>query len=308
MSLYHRPEHFLHPWTFIRGYIRRSTEAVRSSASARALLEASNISEQKLDSATRRIIAFRRRQDLFQQRFGHLGSTQTRDNTWQPHLSLHRPQPPGHLSLSALVAAGAHLGHTRSLTSPSFLPYSYGYRSGITIINLDHTLPLLRRATNVVRAVAEADGMVLFVGTSDTLRPVVEKAASRMGRNGFFLHTRWLPGLLTNPFEVFGEETARTTQIKPDLVIFLNPLQNTKAIRECAIARIPTIAIIDSNADPRLVLYPIPANDESVRTAELIAGTLSLAGRDGVQARLRRQKEEVEEQAERAEATKAIAS
>ena len=210
--------------------------------------------------------------------------------------------------MSALVAAGAHLGHTRALTSPSFLPYSYGYRSGITIINLDHTLPLLRRAANVVRAVAEADGIVLFVGTSEVLRSAVQKAASRMGRNGYFLHTRWLPGLLTNPFEIFGEKTARTTQIKPDLVIFLNPLQNPKALRECAIARVPTIAIIDSNADPRLVLYPIPANDESVRTAELIAGTLSIAGREGVEARLRKARQAAEAETIREKAMKTIAS
>ena len=210
--------------------------------------------------------------------------------------------------MSALVAAGAHLGHTRALTSPSFLPYSYGYRSGITIINLDHTLPLLRRAANVVRAVAEADGIVLFVGTSEVLRSAVQKAASRMGRNGYFLHTRWLPGLLTNPFEIFGEKTARTTQIKPDLVIFLNPLQNPKALRECAIARVPTIAIIDSNADPRLVLYPIPANDESVRTAELIAGTLSIAGREGVEARLRKERQAAEAETIREKAMKTIAS
>ncbi len=247
-------------------------------------------------------------QSIIEQRFGSLGSTQARDNSWQPHHNLHRPQSPKDLSMSALVAAGAHLGHTRALTSPSFLPYSYGYRSGVTIINLDYTLPLLRRAANVVRAVAEADGIVLFVGTSEVLRPTVQKAASRMGRNGYYLHTRWLPGLLTNPFKIFGEKTARTTQVKPDLVIFLNPLQNTKALRECAIVRVPTIAIIDSNADPRLVLYPIPANDESVRTAELIAGTLSLAGKEGIEARSRKEREAVETEATREMTMKMIAS
>lgn len=62
-----------------------------------------------------------------------------------------------------------------------------------------------------------------------------------------------------------------------------------KAIRECGIARVPTIGVIDSNVDPRIVMYPIPANDESTRTAELIVGTLSMAGREGVQKRLGRE-------------------
>ena len=87
----------------------------------------------------------------------------------------------------------------------------------------------------------------------------------------------------------------RSTNTTPDLVIFLNPLENLKAIRECGIAMVPTIGIIDTNVDPRLVMYPIPANDESVRTAELIAGTLSMAGREGVQNRLEREKEDEDE-------------
>jgi small subunit ribosomal protein S2 len=67
----------------------------------------------------------------------------------------------------------------------------------------------------------------------------------------------------------------------PDLAIILNPLQNMIAINECAAENIPTIGIIDSNVDPRIVMYPIPANDENTRTAELVAGVLSIAAREG---------------------------
>jgi small subunit ribosomal protein S2 len=77
-------------------------------------------------------------------------------------------------------------------------------------------------------------------------------------------------------------DVVKTTKVVPDLVILLNPLSNINAVRECAIEHVPTIGIIDSNADPRIVMYPIPANDESTRTAELIAGVLSIAGREGV--------------------------
>jgi len=75
--------------------------------------------------------------------------------------------------------------------------------------------------------------------------------------------------------------------VVPDLVVFLNPIANVHAIRECAIEHVPTIGIVDSNVDPRVVMYPIPANDESTRTAELIAGVLSVAGREGVAIRER---------------------
>ena len=64
-------------------------------------------------------------------------------------------------------------------------------------------------------------------------------------------------------------------------LVLLNPLQNIPAIRECAIEHVPTIGVVDSNADPRIVMYPIPANDESRRTAELVAGVLSVAAREG---------------------------
>ena len=223
--------------------------------------------------------------------FSRLGSSQKRDTSWQAHHSLHRPPSPQHLTVSALIAAGAHLGHATSLASPAFLPYTYGTRAGLSIIDLDQTLPLLRRAANVARAIAEADGLILFVGTgNEAIGTAARKAASRLGANGFHIDSRWLPGLLTNPFEVLGEQAARGTNVKPDLVVFLNPLENMKALRECGIARVPTIGIIDSNADPRIVMYPIPANDESIRTAELIVGTLSIAGREGVQRRLEKEK------------------
>jgi small subunit ribosomal protein S2 len=213
--------------------------------------------------------------------FGQLGSTQTRDNTFQPHHSLHRPVAPSQTTLSALVAAGAHLGHSKSLMNTNFIPYAYGERAGITIIDLDHTLPLLRRAAKIVRGVTAKDGTVVFVGTRPDLRVVVRKAAERLGSRGYHVGERWLPGTLTNKIEVFGWDATVNKRIVPDLIVFLNPIQNIHAIRECAMQQVPTIGIIDSNVDPRIVMYPIPANDESTRTAELIAGVLSVAGREG---------------------------
>jgi small subunit ribosomal protein S2 len=165
--------------------------------------------------------------------------------------------------------------------NPNFIPYAYGTRAGITIIDLDQTLPLLRRATNVVRAIARAGGIVIFIGTRPDLLPVVQRSAERLGRQGFHVGERWLPGTLTNRRTYFKMDLNHLRVI-PDLAILLNPLQNINAINEFAMEHVPTMALIDSNVDPRLVMYPIPANDESTRTAELIAGILSIAGREGV--------------------------
>lgn len=165
--------------------------------------------------------------------------------------------------------------------NPNFVPYAYGVRAGITIIDLDHTLPLLRRAANVVRAIAAKGGSIVIVGTRPDLRNVVRRAAERIGQQGYHVGERWLPGTLTNRVQFFGSKEVLEQRMTPDLMIFLNPLSNMNAIAECAIEHIPTIGIVDSNVDPRIVMYPIPANDESVRTAELIAGVLSVAGREG---------------------------
>ncbi len=214
--------------------------------------------------------------------FSQYGSTQTREDTFQPFHSLHRPLAPDETTVSALLAAGAHFGHHKSLMNTSFTPYAYGVRAGITVIDLDSTLPLLRRAAQVVRAVAAKDGTVLFVGTRPDLRAAVRKAAERMGDQGFHVGERWLPGTLTNKVQMFGPEEVKKSRVIPDLAVFLNPIPNIHAIRECALEHIPTIGIVDSNVDPRIVMYPIPANDESTRTAELIVGLLSVAGREGV--------------------------
>lgn len=67
----------------------------------------------------------------------------------------------------------------------------------------------------------------------------------------------------------------------PDLAIFLNPSENLGAIRECTAKNVPTVGVVDTNTDPRVVTYPIPANMESLRTSELILGALSIAGQEG---------------------------
>ncbi|KAJ7172652.1 ribosomal protein S2, flavodoxin-like domain-containing protein [Mycena filopes] len=216
--------------------------------------------------------------------FSDYGSNRRQENTFKLRDAVRRPVP--NATVSSLLAAGAHFGHSSTRMNPNFIPYAYGVRARSTIIDLDHTVPLLRRAANLVRAVAFAGGQILFIGTRPDLRQVVKTAAGRIGKQGYYISDRWIPGTLTNTAELFTPQVADETISIPDLVILLNPLSNLTCIRECALAHVPTIGIIDSDADPRIVMYPIPANDESPQTAEIVAGILSIAGREGLALRI----------------------
>ncbi|KAF8844911.1 ribosomal protein S2 [Paxillus ammoniavirescens] len=273
----------LRPWCTVTKCLRR--QRYRYPAAIRTMYTAPG-SEMTLHSQDdwRLMQENRARFKLLYDLFNEYGSTQTRNNTFQPHHAYTRAMGPSQATLSALIASGAHFGHTKSLMNPNFLPYAYGVRAGLTIIDLDQTLPLLRRAANVVRAIAQRGGTVIFVGTRPDLRDIIRKAAGRLDEQGYHIGERWLPGTLTNRNQLFQIE-GQDVRITPDLVIFLNPIANMNAIRECAIQHVPTIGIVDSNVDPRVVMYPIPANDESPRTAQLISGVLSIAGREGVLAR-----------------------
>ncbi|KAI6150720.1 ribosomal protein S2, flavodoxin-like domain-containing protein [Pisolithus tinctorius] len=275
----------LRPWTTATRCLRRQRvlpcNAARTTHTApNSNLESSIESPEDWHLMQENRARFKTLFDLFNQH----GSTQTREKTFQPHHTLSRPLAPSQTTLSALVAAGAHFGHTTSLMNPNFLPYSFGTRAGLTIIDLEQTLPLLRRAASLVRAVAQRNGTIIFVGTRPDLQDTIQRASERLGPQGYHIGERWLPGTLTNRNQLFQEESHQY-RLTPDLVVFLNPLANMNAIRECAIQHVPTIGIIDSNADPRIVMYPIPANDDSPRTAQIIAGVLSVAGREGVVAR-----------------------
>ncbi|KAK8858823.1 hypothetical protein IAR55_003053 [Kwoniella newhampshirensis] len=198
-----------------------------------------------------------------------------------------RPTPtPTESTLSTLLASGAALGHAHTLTSPAYVPYIYGRRAGLSIIDLDQTLPILRRTAALVRDVVKADGVVLIVGTREGHQKMIRKAKERLEDNGFAVG-EWMPGVLTNSETFFGIEPMLNKSFKPDLVIFLNPSENTAAIRECTARHIPTVGVVDTDTDPRIVTYPIPANMESMRTAELIVGTLSIAGQEGRRLRLK---------------------
>ena len=179
--------------------------------------------------------------------------------------------------------------------------YIFGIRQGIHIISLDVTASHLRRACRVVSGVAERGGLILFVGTRPGQDRCVVNAAKLAG--GCHLFERWIPGSITNGQQILGrcklkvvdeydrevegfkEELLDQPALKPDLVVCMNPLENWVLLHECGLNNIPTIGVIDTDADPTWVTYPIPANDDSLRCVQVIAGVLGKAGEEGQERR-----------------------
>ncbi|OMP86055.1 37S ribosomal protein mrp4, mitochondrial [Diplodia seriata] len=221
---------------------------------------------------------------------------------YQPHTLITNPPRPEDVTLELLLASQAHLGHATSVWNPSNARYIFGIRDGIHIISLDQTAAYLRRAAKVVTEVCRRGGLVLFVGTRNGQDRSVVKAA-KLAR-GCHLFDRWIPGSVTNGQQILGNcklkvvdeldrdmpdfEDQLTDQpvLKPDLVVCLNPLENYVLLHECGLNHIPTIGIIDTDADSTWVTYPIPANDDSLRCTNVIAGVLGRAGEEGQKLRL----------------------
>ncbi|KAF1808512.1 ribosomal protein S2 [Eremomyces bilateralis CBS 781.70] len=246
----------------------------------------------------------------------HLARHQKKSNTqfgsaqdpfYKPRELITNPPKPEDITLELLLASQSHLGHKTSLWNPANSRYIFGIRDGIHIISLEVTAAFLRRAAKLVSAVTEAGGLVLFVGTRAGQDRCVVKAAELSG--GCHLFERWTPGGITNGTHILGQcktkvvdeheqelpgyqnQLSQRAALKPDLVVCLNPLENYVLLHECALDNIPTIGIIDTDANPAWVTYPIPANDDSLRCVQVIGGVLGRAGEAGKQRRLAAAKE-----------------
>lgn len=176
------------------------------------------------------------------------------------------------------MASQSHLGHATSLWNPANQRYIYGIRQGVHIISLEVTASHLRRAAKVVEGVAYHGGLILFVGTRPGQDRCVIRAAEMAQSCHLFGH--WTPGTITNGDQILGNCGLKTVNeldqnipgfegkmenwraLKPDLVVVMNPLENYVLLHECGMYNIPTIGIIDTDADPTWVTYPIPANDD----------------------------------------------
>ena len=224
-------------------------------------------------------------------------------NAYRPETLFQQPPAADDITLPLLLANQTHLGHATSLWHPGNSSYIFGVREGIHIISLDTTFAYLRRAAKVVKEVARRGGIILFVGTRKGWDEIVVNSAKMAG--GCHIFDRWTPGSLTNgqqilancavrivdstdkPLEQFDALLRGDKQVlRPDLVICLNPIENEVCLHECGLYNVPTIGVVDTDCNPSWVTYPIPANDDSLRSVGLISGVLGRAGQEGQRLRL----------------------
>ena len=184
------------------------------------------------------------------------------------------------------IKASVHYGHTPKEWNPKMAPYILYAKYGYHIFDLVKTSKLLRLAGNVLQKKAEKGGKFLFVGTNKLSSSIVAKQALRS--NSYYINYRWLGGMLTN-WTTIQKRISRLKELEklkklfvgikdmtalPDAVIFTNQLKDTLAIQECLRLGIPTICIVDTNCNPDMIPYPIPANDDSSSSINFILNYL----------------------------------
>ncbi len=209
-----------------------------------------------------------------------------------------------------LLGTGAHFGHVTRKWNPNFKPYILLEKNGVHIINLDSTIESIHQATEFVKNIVIKKGEILFVGTKKQAQDIVQQEADRCSM--FYIVERWLGGTLTNfstikksikrlkmlekeGSNLYENMTKKETQMLnrekikladqhrgikdmrrlPDALIVVDAQYEDTAIREAKRLDIPVIAIVDSNTNPKKVDFPIPANDDSMRTIQLIISALA---------------------------------
>ncbi len=223
------------------------------------------------------------------------------------HASL--PMP----TVDELAEAGAHLGHFKNKCLPKMRPFICALRSNIHFIDLDQTVGKLQEAVNFIIEQVSSGSNILFLGTKPTAKNIIEKYAQKIGVP--YVNQRWLGGTLTNfstisklieKFNKMSEEsesdawqkytkkerldlsrelTKLETMVggisslrkKPDLLYIVDIIHEKTALLEAIKCKVPVIAIVDTNANPELVTCPIPANDDAVKSVEMITRLIAEA-------------------------------
>jgi small subunit ribosomal protein S2 len=225
------------------------------------------------------------------------------------------------VSLRQLLEAGVHFGHHTRRWNPKMAPYIFGIRNQVHILDLQQTVPLMDRALRAVRDVVAGGGRVLFVGTKKSAAEYVAEAATRCGQ--YYVNHRWLGGMLTNWKTITGsikrlkqmdeqlggntqgltkKEVLMLTREKqkldralggirdmgglPDIIFVIDVVKEKLAIEEANKLGIPVVAVLDSNADPSGIAFPIPGNDDAIRAINLYCDMIAGAVFDGISAEL----------------------
>ncbi len=218
------------------------------------------------------------------------------------------------LSMMNMLKAGVHFGHKKAKKHPKMDEYIFSIRNEISIIDLSKTKSKLNEAINFVKDVSSNGGIVLFIGTKKQAKKIIKETAEKCGMP--YVTERWLGGTFTN-FEKIIASIKRLESIVsqkesgelekkynkkerleidreiirlerkfggiknmkkiPDAVFVIDIKENDIAVIESNTKKIPIIALVDTNADPSLVNYPIPANDDAIGSISLMASAITNA-------------------------------
>jgi small subunit ribosomal protein S2 len=219
--------------------------------------------------------------------------------------------------IKQLLEAGVHFGHQTKRWNPKMKSYIFGEKSGIYIIDLQKTETFLNQAREFVSEVVAQGKPVLFVGTKKQAQEVIEEEAKRCG--AFYVNHRWLGGLLTN-FQTIKKSIRRYKEIEqmekdgifenltkkeiaaltkerekliknlsgviemdrlPGALFVVDSKKEETAVLEAKRLGIPIVALIDTNCDPDLITYPIPGNDDAIKSIRLVSKFMADSVLDG---------------------------
>jgi len=205
-----------------------------------------------------------------------------------------------------LLEAGVHFGHQTKRWNPKMKPFIFEKRNAIYIINLDETVVRLQRATDFLQDVTKRGGKILFVGCKKQAQEAVKEAAVACGQ--YYVNQRWLGGTLTNLTTIrksigrlkYIEEIETSPEFKkmgkqelaalgregaklrrnlegilemdklPDALIIIDTTREANAVNEARRLGVPIVGIVDTNADPEVIDYPIPGNDDAIRAIRVM--------------------------------------
>ncbi|MEW6009184.1 MAG: 30S ribosomal protein S2 [Candidatus Omnitrophota bacterium] len=205
-----------------------------------------------------------------------------------------------------LLEAGVHFGHQTKRWNPKMQKFIFGERNGIYIIDLEKTAVALEEARRFLKEITSKGGNVLFVGTKKQAQEAIVTEAQRAG--AFYIGQRWVGGLLTN-FQTVKKSIKRLKDLEkmreegvmaklskkeaaslikeinklkknfsgimnmeqlPEAIFIIDPKKEETAIQEARRLNVPIVALIDTNSDPDLVDFPIPGNDDAIKSIRLI--------------------------------------
>ncbi len=224
------------------------------------------------------------------------------------------------VNVRELLDAGVHFGHKTSRWNPKMAPYIYGIRDDVHVIDLQQTAALIQVALNVIYETAKKNGKILFVSTKVQASDVIAEYAEKCGQ--YYVNHRWLGGMLTNwgtisesikkldhlekilgneeEYSVYTKKEIlemtrkkdkllrslggiRNINTKPNLLVIIDTNKEHLAIQEAVKLGIPIVAIVDTNSDPDNIDYPVPGNDDAIRSIRLYCSLFADAVLAGIE-------------------------